>query len=111
MIANLDDAGRDIAAMLRILEAKMRAKGWESADCHLSIYSSGSPSIMLHASRDMSAPAFLDPLGARIGYAFGYGDTIGEAIADAERKIALMLDHPTEAIAPWFVEQEKVAAE
>ncbi len=110
MTTNLDDAGRDILDMLRILECKMRAKGWEKARARLAMRPTAMDIHLEAANYDVAA--FLDPLDCRIRYAFAYGETLSEIFAEADKKIALMLDHPTEALAPWFaVEPEKVAAE
>jgi hypothetical protein len=111
-MTNLDDAGRDIAEMLRLLIAKMRAKGWENPDCRLTVPVDGSRRDMhvyLEAAPEGDAQAFADPLGQRIRYAFAYGETLSEIFAEADKKIALMLDHPTEALAPWFIAAPEIA--
>src|SRR5579883_352032 len=76
MTTNLDDAGRDILDMLRILECKMRAKGWEKARARLAMRPTAMDIHLEAANYDVAA--FLDPLDCRIRYAFAYGETLSE---------------------------------
>jgi len=115
MTTNLDDAGRDIAEMLLLLETKMKAKGWEKARAEFVMRKCYRPRVSVELEVDSitsNTQAFPEMYCLARPWKNCHGLTVTEAFAAADKAIAEMLDHPTEALAPWFaVEPEKVAAE
>lgn len=107
MIETIEAAINDARDVLKVLEAQMRAAGYEKASASINLRSSGGIVILLYCNGTdrprEGHPGFVTEYGRRYDFDFVEGATFTEALGRAHDAIRSMETHPSAAMAEtWF---------